>query len=192
MKPMNTQRGYTLMEVMVVVVVLGIAGAMVIPSMGQTGILRVQGAVRTLVSDMTFIQADAVAFQEKRAIVFDVANSTYTLVAVPGTTVDPDTNTMYDPLKVDGRYRVDFRNNRFGDARLTGAAFDNGSRTLIFDAMGGPLADASGNNPGAGGTVRVNGSGSSFIVTVEAFTGRITVERDRTFGETEAVVASGG
>lgn len=167
---------YTLIEVLVVVVILGIAGAMVIPAMGSTGVLKIQGALRSIVSDITFAQCDAVAFQEKRAIVFDTTNSSYALVQVPGNTVDAATNTMYDPTKPTGKWEVNFITDpRWGDARITAADFGAGTKTLIFDGLGGPVTDASSNNPGPGGTITVTGSGASWTITVEAFTGRVTV-----------------
>lgn len=168
------REGFTLLEMLAVVVILGIAGALVIPAMGTTGVLKVQAAVRTVVADITFAQSDAVAFQEKRAIVFDVPSSSYRLVEVPGDVIDPDTNTVYDPSRPQGLYIVDFIGNRFGDARLTGASFD-GANVLIFDAMGGPVSDPGGNTPGSGGTVTITGSGQVFTVTVDAFTGRTSV-----------------
>lgn len=171
----HSARGYTLLEILIVVVLLGIAGAMVVPVMGNSNVMRVQGAIRQLVADITFAQADAVAFQERRAIVFDVPNSTYRLVQVPGNTIDINANTMYDPTKPTGRWVVDFRTSAdFGDARIASAAFDSGSSTLIFDALGGPVASASSNNPGTGGTIRLTGSGQTWRINVEAFTGRIT------------------
>jgi general secretion pathway protein H len=173
-------RGYTLIEVLVVVVILGIAAAMVIPAMGDTGVLKVQGALRMIVSDITFAQSDAAAFQEKRAVVFNVAENRYSVVQVPGNTVDATNNTMFDPSRPGGRLACDFRRDqRFGDARLVAADF-GGTSTLIFDAMGGPVADASGNTPGTGGTVRVWGSKTAWVITVEAFTGRVTVAQDTT------------
>lgn len=178
--PINT-RAYTLIEVLVVVVILGICGAMIVPSMGSTSILKVQGALRSIVSDITFAQSDAVAFQEKRAIVFDVANSTYSLVQVPGNTIDLTANTMYDPTRHTGRWKVDFVNEpRWGDARITAANFGSGSSTLVFDGLGGTIADASSNNPGPGGTITVTGSGSTWTITVEAFTGRVVVTQNPT------------
>lgn len=167
-------RGFTLLELLVVIVVLGIAGALVIPAMGETGILKVQAAVRTVVSDITFIQAEAVAFQERRAMVFDVDTSSYALVEVPGSTIDVEANTMFDPTKPDGRYLIDFRDEKFGDARITAAAF-SGTNTLIFDGMGGPVADAAGAIPGNGGTIRIAGSGQAYDIRVEPFTGRVVV-----------------
>ena len=56
------------------------------------------------------------------------------------------------------------------------AEFAGGS-TLIFDGLGGPIDTPTANNPGQGGTVTIEGMTNSFIVTVEPFTGRVTVER---------------
>ncbi len=171
-------RAFTLLEMLAVVAILGIAGAMLVPSFSETGVLRVQGAVRTIVGDLTFAQCDAVAFQEKRAVVFDVASSTYRVVSVPGDVVDVDTNTMYDPTRPSGKYQVDFRDDAFGDSRITAADFD-GTNQVIFDAMGGPVADATGNTASQGGHVRVEGSGAIYDIIVEAFTGRVTVTKVR-------------
>ncbi|MFO0493813.1 MAG: Tfp pilus assembly protein FimT/FimU [bacterium] len=82
------KRGLTLVEVMVVIALLGIAAALVVPAMGTTGGLRVQGAIRTIVSDLTFAQSDAIAFQQPRAVVFDLAANSYRLVQVVNGDID--------------------------------------------------------------------------------------------------------
>lgn len=173
-RPTGMRRGFTLLELLVTIVILGIAGALVIPAMGETGILKVQGAVRSVVADLTFAQADAVAFQERRAVIFDVANNTYRLIQVPGNTLDPENNTLYDPTKSDGRFVMSLSDPRFGGTRLESASFDNEPH-VIFDAMGGPVADAAGAIPGSGGSVVFTGSNQRFTVSVEPFTGRVTV-----------------
>lgn len=173
---LTRRRGFTLLEMLVVCAILGISAAMLVPSMSQTGVLRVQAAVRTVVSDIIFAQSDAVAFQQKRAIVFDAAHSSYRLVEVPGNVIDIANNTMYDPTRADGLYIVDFTDKSFGDSRITAAEFDS-SNSLVFDGMGGPVHDAGSNNPGNGGTITITGSGATFIINVEAFTGRVTVSK---------------
>ncbi len=161
-------RGYTLIEVLIVVVILGIAGALVVPSIASADVLRVQAAVRTIVSDINFAQSDGLAHQEGRAIVFDPPTNRYALLEVHGPNPDPQTDTIYE---------VDLSQaNRFHDARIDSAIFDFGS-TLVFDEFGGPVTAPGSATPGNGGTITVSGSGSVFAITVEAYTGRVTVTR---------------
>lgn len=161
-------RAYTLLELLIVVAILGIASAMVIPQMGSTNVLRIQAAVRTIVADINFAQSDALARQQARAIVFDPANNKYTLVEVPGNVIN-----MVDDLM----YEVDFNNAvKFHSARIDSAAFD-GDQVLIFDELGGPITVPGSTVPSAGGKVVVSGSGSVFDINVEAYTGRVTVVR---------------
>jgi len=180
-RPVRSSRrrsgAFTLIEILIVVTLLGIAGALVIPAMGSTGALRIQAAVRTIVADITVAQSEAVAFQERRALVFNVDTSSYRVIAVPGNTLEPDSNTLYDPSRRGGLYLVSFIDeDRYGDARITAVDFD-GQPALIFDAMGGPIADPGANTPSAGGSITITGSGQTFLIRVEAFTGRVTVTR---------------
>lgn len=176
----RTKCGYTLIEVLVLVVIMGIAGAMVIPALGDTHILRVQAALRTIVSDITFAQADAAAFQERRAVVFDVNTNSYRVIQVPGSTLDVVANTIHDPTRPFGRMGADFTQDeaRYGETRITSVNFGNGSSSLIFDALGGPVSTPDSNTPSPGGTITLAGSGSSWTISVEAFTGRVTVAQD--------------
>lgn len=168
--------GYTLLEVLVVVAVLGVAGAMVVPSMSQTGVLRVQAAVRTIVADITFAQSDALAYQRRRGIVFLVEENGYVLTEVNGPTIDIDTDALYSPDLPDGRYHVRIAAQQFAGAQITSADFD-GDNVLVFDELGGPVLTPDGDAPSAGGSIYVSGSGFIFRIDIEAYTGRVTVER---------------
>ncbi len=172
----NRGRAYTLVEVLVVVTVLGIAAAMVIPEMSSAHSLRVQAAVRTIVSDITFAQSDALAMQEPRAVVFDLETNSYTLVEVVGGVVDPEANAMFDSGGPGNRFVRDFSDTVYGGAAITAAVFDE-DEVLIFDEMGSPQQEPDATTPGLGGYVEVTGSDSVYRVNVDAYTGRVTVER---------------
>jgi len=165
-----------LIELVVTIVILGLAGALVLPTVASAGTLRVHSAVRTVVSDLTFAQSDALAYQSRRAVLFDVPANSYSVLGVTGAELDPQTDVLYDPTRPGQKMVEDFSGQQFGDARLVSADFD-GDEVLIFDELGEPVMTLDGDTPGAGGQVTISGSGSTFRISVEAFTGRISVER---------------
>jgi prepilin-type N-terminal cleavage/methylation domain-containing protein len=164
------RRAYTLVEMLIVVALLGIASAMVIPNVGSTDILRVQSSVRAIVADINFAQSDALAHQRGRAVVFDVDNNAYSVVEVPvyGSTLNPSTDTI---STTDLKNRI-----KFHDSRIESANFD-GTTMLVFDEMGGTLTAPNSNTPSAGGSLVISGSGARFQISVEAYTGRVTVTK---------------
>ncbi|MDX2114812.1 MAG: prepilin-type N-terminal cleavage/methylation domain-containing protein [Planctomycetota bacterium] len=182
--------GFTLIEVLLVVVILGIAGVLVIPSMSQANVLRVQSAVRTLVSDVTFLQSDAVAFQSRRAVWFGmvprwddaqerwvfVEGNGYTLAEVNGAELDLASDALEDPDRPGRPLSRNFADPEFAGAQVFDADF-NGGALLIFDELGGPVEELDGPEPGNGGSVMVSGSGAVFRVDVQAYTGRIVVTK---------------
>lgn len=169
------RRAYTLVEILIVVAILALAGAMVVPALSSVHVLRVQAAVRTVVADITYAQSNALAFQEPRAIVFDEESNGYVLVEVPGDVVDPINSAVYDPRGPGQRYAVDFTLPHFAGSRIANVNFD-GESTLIFDALGGPVRRPGSDEPGSGGSLDVVGSMSTFRIRVAPFTGRVTVE----------------
>lgn len=163
----SARSGYTLIEVLIVVVVLGIAASLSAPAFKQTGVFRVQSALRTIVSDITELQSDALAMQQGRAIVFDLEKGSYTTCRVPGTTVDPTVDAI-ETRTIGGQ--------AYGDAAFKNIDF-NGSATLIFDELGAPVASAGSNTPAADGSLEVVGSGQTFRITVQGYTGRVIVTK---------------
>lgn len=168
------QRGYTLIELLIVISILGISAALVIPTMGSTGVLRIQGAVRSVVADITFAQMDALAYQEQRAVVFDEDANMYTLTRVIGGTIDADADALFEPKGPNQRFRVLLDEERFGGSQLSNINLNGGS-AIIFDEMGAPIASPSSTTLSDGGSVRIDGPTSSFRIDIAAFTGRVTV-----------------
>lgn len=169
-------RGYTLVEVLVTVTIMGIAGSVVIPSMSGAGVLRIQAGVRTIVADINFAQMDALAYQENRGIVFDADENSYTLVQVNGATIDLATDALYDPRGPGQRYVVDLDDFDFGGARITDIDL-NGGNVLIFDAIGGPVASPGSDELSSGGSLEITGPQGRFRIDIAAFSGRVNVVR---------------
>lgn len=165
------RRAYTLVEVLIVVTILGIAGAMVVPSFAQTHVLRVQAAVRTVVADLTTTQSDAVAYQRGRAVVFHPGDNRYTIVEVKGGAIDE----ALDRLEA-----RDFLDAEFGNAVISAVSFAGGT-TVCFDELGSPVPPPGSGAVAAGGSlggyVEIQGSGQTYRITIEPFTGRITVQQ---------------
>ena len=172
-------QGFTLIEILVVIAIIGVAGAVVVPSMLSTGNMGVQAAARMVIADIIFAQNDAIADQGERRVVFDVANNRYWLSdddSFDMTTIPAPTTAMNVAWKgenIAGNYIFDFDT----DSRFQGVAIQNagfpaggggvpGTPTLEFDSLGGPTS---------GGSVDVARGNLVYRITVADFTGRITI-----------------
>jgi len=162
----GASRAYTLVEVLIVVTILGIAGAMVVPAFSQTGVLRTQAAVRTIVSDITTAQSDALALQVGRAIQFTPSGGEYRIAEVRSATVDFNLDLLGQTV---------ITGETYGNTTMTAARFGTGT-TLYLDEMGSPETSAMSGIPAPAGYVDVEGSGQKYRITVEAYTGRVTVQ----------------
>lgn len=169
-------RGYTLVEMLIVIVILGISAALVVPVISAGDPLRVQTAVRAVASDIMFAQSDALAYQQRRAIVFDVDRNLYTLTEVTGGMIDPAADALFRVDGVGQRYEVDLDKLSNSGATIDSVDFD-GDNMLIFDEIGGPVLSPTSDEPSVGGYVDLIGPGSVFRISVEPYTGRVTVER---------------
>ena len=169
--------GYTLAEMLVVIVILGISGALVIPHTSQARVLRIHAAVRTLVSDITFAQTDALAYQKRRAVIFDEELNTYTIAEV---IVSSGGEVSYIPLYKgggpDGQFVVDFDLNGFDGARLRMPDFD-GDAILIFDEIGTPVSDGALDDAAGLGSIYIEGSEQVFRIDISPYTGQVRVEK---------------
>lgn len=156
-------RGFTLVEVLAVVVIIGLAGAVVVPSLLRRGTLEVQAASRMLVSDILLAQNQAIATQESRQLIFEPAQNRYRIT-------DPNGNTVSATWISGGaeNYIVDFDTDpRFAGVTLVAPVFGaTNPPTLQFDTLGGPVN---------GGTVDLISGNFRYRVTVAPFTGRVTL-----------------
>lgn len=159
----SIRQGFTLVEVLVVVTIIAIAGAIVVPSMTNTGSLNVQAGARIIIADLLYAQNEAITRQKSRKVVFDVANNSYRLATSDGTTLGVNWKSGTAAI---GNYVVDFKNDdRFRGIAMESAVFGDDAE-VVFDALGAP---------DTGGSVDIVFGNIRYRVTVAAMTGRVTV-----------------
>ena len=161
--------GYTLVEVLITVTIMGLAAAIVVPNMLQGGTMGVQAGARMIVADMLFAQNEAMAHNSARRIVFSPDTDRYFVQKF-------DSNAGawvldYNPViggNSKNNYEIDFtQDSRFRGVDIVSADF-GGTATVQFDDLG---------NPSSGGTVRIRYDQHVYDVKLAPFTGRVTVEK---------------
>ena len=183
------RNGFTLVEVLVVVAIIAIAGAVVVPSMLSAGTLGLQGAARMIVADLQYAQNEALATGQVRGIEFDPAADSYRMFDENDATLDLTwmrVGGQPDAVAPGGRavrgWTVNFQNDRrFTGVNLADANFegvdpdaaappdpDNLPR-IEFDALGAP-SGAIGN-----GTIQLRNAESAINISVDSFTGAVTI-----------------
>lgn len=180
----GARRGYTLIEVLIVVTVLGLAAALLIPSMSGRGDFDTQAAVRALIADISFAQSDALSNQGFRRLHFFDDGTGWCLVRVAEDALDEDfdpasADYVRDPLATGangGAYVVRLgQDARFGSVRVESVAIDGAARCVTFDELGGTVG-ASG-LPGTGGSIVLRSPDAAYRLDLSPLTGKVRVTR---------------
>jgi Tfp pilus assembly protein FimT len=144
-------------EVLVVVVIMAIAGAMIVPLMAGTGEMEALSAARMIATDIQYAQSVAITMQTPVTVQFYPDTDRYTLSNASGLLKHPMTNK--DHL-------VDFRTRGgFDQLDLASASF-GGVASVVFDELG---------SPGTGGSVTVLGGSQTYRIDVTSVTGTVSV-----------------
>jgi prepilin-type N-terminal cleavage/methylation domain-containing protein len=178
MRDRQFSRAFTLVEILVVVVILGIAAAVVVPQIGTQSDLRAAAAARLIMADLIYAQNRAIATQTKHYAVFDTSAQSYRLKMASGATLAD----IPQPITKEACYEVKFgqKGTPLADIAL-GAVNIEGFPTIGFDELGVPYSyNASTNTPTAistsgGSTIKVKCGTFTLTISVEPYTGEIKV-----------------
>ncbi len=151
-------RGFTVIEILIVVVILAIAAMTAIPMMSSAGSVQVGSVSNMIAADLEYAKSLAITKGQDFTVVFDTGGDSYRIE-------DQSGSTIAHPVKKGFDYVIDLQDEGLDKADIAGADFA-GTPEVTFDYLG---------SPDNGGTVSVQGGGRTVTISVEAVTGYITV-----------------
>lgn len=179
--PRRRTIGYTLIELLIVMAILGISSAILVPHLVNRDSMNVQAAVRLIIGDLSFAQSDALAHQELRRVHFYDDGRGYCLVRITQAELAQPFNEatadyIQDPLDAGtvGNYIVNFlTDTRFHGVSIQSVSIDGNGRNLHYDSLGGTVTNGGG--PGTGGSITVVSGTDKYRLDIAPFTGKLTV-----------------
>ena len=166
----RTNRGFTLIEILVVVVIIGIASAIILPQLSSRDDLRAASAARSLMADLLYAQNRSIALQKMHYVQFSTTTNTYQVLdqASPA-------NVITHPVN-QSPYTVTLGTGSLANVSLVSPTFD-GQTTVAFDAMGVPYSWSSATGAVAltTGSVQLKSGTNTLTVQVAPYSGEITV-----------------
>ena len=159
-------RAFTIIEILIVVVLLAIAGMMVVPMMSSAASIQIESAANIVAADLEYAKSMAISRGQNFSVVFDKAAETYQIK-------DQNDNVIPHPVKKGFNYVIDFRNDRrLNRVDIFDANFD-ATNEVKFDYLGSPL---NGNDtPLNSGVISLQAAGVTKTIRVEPVTGYISI-----------------
>ncbi len=165
------QSGFTMIELILVVMILSIAALMAIPMVSNAADIQVRSAANRIAADLDYAKGLAITHQCAYSVVFDVSGESYEIQEAGGTDVE-------NPLTGASSFVVDFStDNRLNKVNIDSADFDpDSSDTITFDYMGSPYSGGNISTPLNSGQITLQADGFTLIVDVEPVTGYVTIQ----------------
>lgn len=153
-KPLPTTRAFTLIELSIIIVIVGVVAAVSMPKYAESrSRYQVELAARKVCLDATFVQNDARYGSATRAITYDLATDTYKFAYAKAGSSSSETALV---ILRDEPFRV----------TLLKADFDSSS-VLTFNGFGVPVA---------GGVLAVGANTRGKSIAVDPDTGAVTTD----------------
>jgi prepilin-type N-terminal cleavage/methylation domain-containing protein len=168
----HCQRGFTLIELIVVVVILGIAAFLTVPMVSNAADMQVRAAANRIAADLDYAKGMAITHQRDYSVVFNPAGESYDIRVEPAASGD----VIEHPVNP-GNFVVDFSTDRnFSRVNLVDADFDSHiSNAITFDYLGSPYSGKDTTSPLNSGQITLQADNFTITVDIEPVTGYVTI-----------------
>ncbi len=159
--------GFTLVELIIVIVIISIAALTAIPMMSSAAGVQIRSAANMLTADLEYAKSMSISRGQNYSVVFDKDAESYRIE-------DQDGNVIPHPVKKGFGYVIDFQSDgRLNKVDIVDVDFDATSE-VKFDYLGSPYNGNS--TPLNSGVISLQAGGTTTTVTVEAVTGFISIQ----------------
>jgi prepilin-type N-terminal cleavage/methylation domain-containing protein len=165
--------GFTLVELIIVVVILSIAALIAVPMVSNAADIQVRAAANQIAAHLDYVKSMAITHQKRYYIIFDEANSSYEIREYPSSVV------IDHPVNP-GPFAVDFSTDgNLNRVNIASADFDSGSsvsNVLMFDYLGSPYSGTNSSLVTGQITLQDKQTGNfKLYVNIEPVTGYVTI-----------------
>jgi prepilin-type N-terminal cleavage/methylation domain-containing protein len=151
--------GFTLAELMIVLVIISIIAAIAVPMYSSAAGVQLKTAANVIASDLEYAKSMAISTGQTYQVVFDTAAESYRIKNSAGAVIT-------HPVHIGANYIVNFASDsRLSKVDIVSTTFGG---TISFDYLGTPSANS--------GEVVLVAEGSTMKVKIETITGYITIE----------------
>lgn len=163
------EKGFTLIEVVLIIIILGVIAVVVSLNLGSLGDIRVNNAVKKMVGDLRYAQQLAISTQSRHGLTID-STQIYSIHKDTGG-VDTD---IKDPTNLGNDFIVNF--DTYQQGQLTGVRFSSTTpfctgSVIEFNSIGAPT-DTNGTLLAC--TSSIGFAGSTSTILIEPNTGKLT------------------
>lgn len=160
-------RGFTLVELLIVIVIISIAALTAVPMMSSAASMQIRSAANMLAADLEYAKSMAISRAQYFSVVFDAGADSYRIEDQYG-------NVLPHPVKKGFSYVIDFQNDgRLNKVDIVSVDFDSTSK-VTFDYLGSPYNGTLG--PLNNGVINLQAGSTNTTITVEPVTGYISIQ----------------
>jgi prepilin-type N-terminal cleavage/methylation domain-containing protein len=166
--PYRGMAAFTFIELVVVMVILGIAAMLAMPMLSSAADSQLQAAAAMIAADLDYAKNLAITRQMTVTVVFNAGTESYQVQDSVGV-------VLSHPTKVGASFRMNFASDsRTSQVNITAASFD-GNSAITFDYLGSPYSGTTTAVAMTSGQIALSAGTYSTTVTVEPVTGYIRI-----------------